>query len=496
MSSTHERLHMRTKLGFGVGSIAEGAIVIAFNAWNFLFYNQVLGLSGTLAGLAVTISLVLDGLLEPTVGSISDRWRSKLGRRHPFLYAAPIPLLISFWLLYSPPTALTGSDIGLFVWFTAFSTLHRQALTLYQVPHLALGAELSTDYHQRSIVMSYSTLFAVVGGAGTYWYGWTWFANHAGGSSTRDNYPALGLGVGLISAIAIFLSAHLTRDQVPRLRQASADTPPFSLKQLWLEILDCLSNRNYRMLVLGLFALSATTGITETLQSYVSLFFWQLPEKTIRVFALASPPAFILAFFVTVRLHRRLDKRVTAIAAMYLIAAIVALPISLRLLGLFPGPGSKALFPMLMLTTFMVYFGIAVLTISVLSALADVADEHELNTGRRQEGVFYAARTFFSKLSTGLGHILAGAAIDLIQFPTKAKPGEVPEDMLVQLGLVHGPLAAVPALIAAYFYSKYSIDRARHEEIQRELAHRRKPAVAGAQAGAAPGSANVEPAPI
>lgn len=495
MSSSSERVRMRTKLGFGIGSIAEAGIVIAFNTWNFLFYNQVLGLSGTLAGLAVTISLVFDGVLEATIGSLSDRWRSKLGRRHPFLYAAPIPLAISFFLLYSPPNGL--GQAGLFVWFTIFATLHRQALTLYQVPHLALGAELSNDYHQRSVIMSYSSLFAVLGGAGTFFFGWTWFARHDGGSTVRDNYPGLGLGVGLIAAVAIFLCAHLTRDQIPRLKQPSTDQPKFSLQQLAREIGDCLRNQNYKNLLIGYFCLSATLGTLETLQSYVSLFFWQLPEKTIRAFGLASPPAFIIAFIVTVRLHHRFDKRQTVLGSLYLLAFMVAFPISANLLGIFPGPGSKLLFPALMLSTFFFYLAVAILTISVLSALADVADEHELNTGRRQEGVFYAARTFFSKLSMGLGHIIAGLAIDVIRFPTNAKPGEVAADTLFQLGLIQGPLAAVPALVAAYFYGQYTIDRKRHAEIHAALAQRRKLAPAGSENGGAAGAApSIEPAAI
>src|SRR5262245_22573469 len=148
-----ERLRMGTKLGFGVGGVAEGAIYIAFNTWNFLFYTQVVGLSGTLTGAAVAISLVLDAFIEPVVGSLSDRWRSGLGRRHPFLYAAPIPLAVSFYLLYAPPSGLQG--IPLFLWFTAFATIHRQALSVYHVPHLALGAELSRDYHERSVIMSH-----------------------------------------------------------------------------------------------------------------------------------------------------------------------------------------------------------------------------------------------------------------------------------------------------------------------------------------------------
>ena len=86
-----KRLSVRTKTAFGIGGTAESAITIVFNSFNFLFYNNVLGLSGTLCGLAVTIAMVFDAVSDPLVGSISDRHRSRLGRRHPFLYAAPIP---------------------------------------------------------------------------------------------------------------------------------------------------------------------------------------------------------------------------------------------------------------------------------------------------------------------------------------------------------------------------------------------------------------------
>jgi glycoside/pentoside/hexuronide:cation symporter, GPH family len=486
--SSAERLKMRTKLGFGVGSVAEGAIYIAFNTWNFLFYNQVLGLSGTLAGLAVTISLLLDGVSEPIVGSLSDRWRSKLGRRHPFLFAAPIPLALSFYLLYTPPAGL--SDISLFLWFTLFATIHRQAMTLYQIPHLALGAELSTDYKERSVVMSYATLFTVVGGAGTYFYGWTWFAKIQGGSGVREGYAGMAAGVALVSALVIFLSALLTRDQIPRLIQPSAASPRFGLRELFAEIGDCLKNRNYRMLLLGLLCMSATLGTRETVQSYASLFFWELPESKIRIFGLASPPAFILAFFLTVRFHHRYDKRNTMLGAVVLLILASALPVLLRIAGVLPANGSAQLVSVLMLFVFLFYLATAILTISVLSALADVADEHELLTGRRQEGIFYAARTFFAKLSSGLGHIVAGAAIDLIAFPTGAKPGQVAEDIVLKLGLLDGPIAAVPSLLAIVFYGAYRIDRKRHAEIQRELAERRgmnAPGAAGVAANPAVG---------
>ena len=462
---------MRTKLAFGVGASAEGAINVAFNTWNFLFYNQVLGLSGTLAGLAVTISLVLDAVAEPLVGSISDRFRSRLGRRHPFLYAAPIPLALGFFGLYVPPAGLHG--VPLFLWFCAFSTLHRQALTLYQVPHLALGAELTSDYHQRSIVMSYTAIFGTVGAAATFILGWSWFSHTPGGTSAREAYSGLGLGVGLTAALLIFLSAHFTRDRVPYLVQPRGPREPLSLSRLAREMRACLQSSNYRAALVGLLCISVTMGVRETLNAYVSLFFWELPATKIRVFGTVTPPAFLCAFFLTVRLHRRFEKRNTIMFSLLVLAFASLAPVLGRFAGLLPANGSAALVPCLMVFTFLFYGAAAVHMISVLSILADIADEHELRTGVRQEGMLYAARTFFSKLSSGLGHLIGGLAIDLIAFPTKAKPGEVAWHIVDQLALLDGPIAAVPTLVAIVCYRRYAIDRRRHAEIQRALKERR-----------------------
>jgi GPH family glycoside/pentoside/hexuronide:cation symporter len=468
-----------------VGAGAEAAVTIGFNTWNFLFYNHVLGLSGKLCGLAITLSLVLDAIVDPVIGFVSDRWHSKLGRRHPFLYAAAVPLALSFYCIYTPPASL--HDWSLFAWLTLFTVLFRQSLSLYQVPHLALGAELSTDYRERSIVMSYNTIFAVVGGAGTYFYGWTWFKSH-GGTSVRDGYSGLAAGIGVFSMLVILLSAVGTRDQVARLVQAPKDGRRFSLRELLTESWACFSNRNYVWLLAGLLFISAALGTRETLNSYLSLFYWELPEDKIRVFGLVSPPAFVIAFILTARLHTWFDKRATIIGSVWLLVLAVSLPILLRMAGMFPVNHSPGLLPTLMLFVFLGYGGIAVLTISVLSALADVADEYELATGQRQEGVFFAARTFFAKMSGGLGTILAGIAIDVIAFPQGAKPGQVAGDVLFQLGLVDGPIASIPALFSIYCYSRYRITKQRHAEIQRELVARRakpSPAMASDHPGAA-----------
>jgi len=289
--------------------------------------------------------------------------------------------------------------------------------------------------------------------------------------------------VGVLSALVVLASAYFTRDQIPRLARPPADLPRFSLAELGREVWSCLQNKSYRTLMLGLACLSATLGVRETLGSYVNLFFWEVTEDQIRFFGLATPPAFLLAFLVTPRLHGRFDKRPTLVAAVCGILGASTLPIALRLLGLFPQVGTRALFIALATSVFLFYLSVATAVITAMSALADIADEHELLTGRRQEGVFFAARTFFAKLVSAVGTMLGGVALDVIAFPIGAKPGEVAAKTVFYLGLVDGPLTAVPGLVAIYFYTRYRIDKRRHTEIQEALDARARPAPASAMVG-------------
>ena len=141
------KLGFDTKLSFGVGQAAEGLFGAAYGTFLIFYYNQVLGMSGSLAGAAVGIALVVDAFTDPLAGSLSDHWKSRYGRRHPFMYASIVPLAVSFYFLFNP---LVTSEFGLFIWLVVFSNATRTAMSLYHVPHIALGAEMSEDYDERS----------------------------------------------------------------------------------------------------------------------------------------------------------------------------------------------------------------------------------------------------------------------------------------------------------------------------------------------------------
>jgi GPH family glycoside/pentoside/hexuronide:cation symporter len=473
-SAYPDRVPRVMKMFYAIGASSETIIGVAFNSFNFFFYTNLMGLPGTLAGLSITIGLVIDAITDPLIGSLSDRWKSKLGRRHPFMFVAPIPVMVCLFLIYSPPDNL--EQTGLFLWLTGLVVLMRSSMTLFHVPHLALGAELSSDFTERTRVMSINMMFAAIAGAATYFLGMSYFSSfkeeYGNGLLNTSAYPALAVTAAILGGLVMLASTILTLKLVPRLPQPPGDIPRFSMLEFFHDAKSAVQNRNYFYLLIGYLLLSATLGTRATVDVHMNTYYWELLPGQLRYFGLGLLIGPIIGAIVTARLHQKFDKKPTIISALIFLCLFSSAPVMLRITGLFPENGSPLLFPCL--------FGIYVLwssagmilLVSVMSALADIADEHELTTGRRQEGIFYAARSFFAKASSGLGHLLAGIAIDLIKFPAGAEPGTIDADIVFKLGLVDGPIAVIPGLIAISFYLQYNLTRERHSQIQEELRQR------------------------
>ena len=466
-------VRISTKLWFGLGATGESTTNWIFNALAFIYYQQILGLSGTLTGAAVLVGILSDAFTDPVMGSISDSFRSRFGRRHPFMFAAPIPLAASVFLMFNPPESVILNQTLLFSWFLIFTVLMRSLLTLFAVPHLAMGAELSSDYIERSKIMSYNNLFGFYGGFLMHCFVWFlifgYLFEDRGGQLHGPAYQPIVLFCCVLIVLAIMGCAWFTRDQIPKL-MAPDNTPPFTVLKLFTDIWAALKNTHYRYLLLGLFFLSMTIGTHETLAIYMGTFFWELSPYQIGWLVASSVIGYHIGFTLTSVAHRHFDKRWTIVGAAAGLSVFWSTAVTLRLLGLAPENSTWGL------VAFIISIGIfssacgSILNISVMSALADIADEHELNTGRRQEGIFYSARTFFSKVTNGIGHLVAGIALDFYIFlPAGAVPGEVPEDVLFRLGVVDGPFAMIFGLIAACIYAGYRIDHQYHADIKRRL---------------------------
>ena len=151
-----------TRIAYGVGGAASGVKNNGFEYFLLLYYSQVLGISASLVAGALFLALVVDAVSDPIVGYWSDNVRTRFGRRHPFMYAAMLPLGVAYFLTWNPPEGLDSQ--GLFVWLVAITITVRLCFTFYEVPSLALAAELTQDYDARTSLMSFRYFFAWIGG--------------------------------------------------------------------------------------------------------------------------------------------------------------------------------------------------------------------------------------------------------------------------------------------------------------------------------------------
>src|SRR5579871_6900407 len=161
MDAEPRPLAMSAKLLYGIGEIPITVLMILSGLFILFFYNSVMGLPATLVGVGVFASLALDAITDPLIGHISDRTRSRLGRRHVYMLPGALGMGPCFYLLFSPPRSLNHTE--LFLWLLGSMIALRATSAIYRIPYLSLGAELSRDYDDRTSTMAVRALFGLVG---------------------------------------------------------------------------------------------------------------------------------------------------------------------------------------------------------------------------------------------------------------------------------------------------------------------------------------------
>ena len=453
-------LSISTKFAYGVGQVAEGIKSRGFDIIVFFYFTQVLGLQGSLAGAAVAVALIFDAISDPVVGHLSDNWKSRLGRRHPFMYASALPLAIAWLMLFFPPEGL--GQTGLFLWLLFFAVLVRAALTLYHVPHMALGAELSDDYVERTSVVQWRTLSGMVGSLGVIGFGIYYFFpasdTYSNGLLNPTGYPAFAVFSAILMSLTIWYSAWGTRKQIPRLPAPPEHPEPFSIAATYRELILAWKNPSFRSLFVGFSLFAIAISIVSTLGTHINVFYWDFTSKEISALLVPLALGFLVGVAISGFLHVHLDKRPSLIGAALIAGLLSNVAVITRMMGLMPENGDPLLFAIVF--TLLLGFGLAagVGIASAGSMMADVASDQYQRTGRNQQGILFAAISFSRKLGSAAGHLLAGVGIDVIQFPLKSDPSLVAPDLITRLGALS--LVALPiSLLGAYAYTHYRITR-------------------------------------
>ena len=458
---------------FASGSMAEAIVFSVTGQFTLLYYNQVRGVPPEQVGLVIAAGIAFNAVFEPLVGSWSDRTRSRLGRRHPFMYAATLPISLSFFAMFAAPAGL--SRTGELLWLGVTNFILLQGLTAFHTPHLAFGGELSPSYAERSRIMSWNTFFLWAGDTACWLLSFGWFfrstAGQPNGALEADRWPRF-IGLAALAVFLIlFVSSVGTRSRIRWAPQVPPNLPPFGVRQLWRDVRTALSNRNFVMLLGSYTFLSITSGVRAGLWLYAATYYWQLPNDRITLFALGSLVSYVGGSALVARLHLRFEKRWTGAAAVLVYSVGPALPFVLGHLGVLRAD-TAGLLPILIAFSVLQHFPYSVLTTTIYSAMADIADENELRFGIRQEGILYSTSTLFGKVDQALGSAAAGWVLAVIAFPAKAVPGAVAPPILDHLALAVA-LAAIPGVAAAWFFSRVRITRAGHVRVAAALAERR-----------------------
>ena len=451
----------RTRWLYGFGSVAYGVKDNGFSYFLMFYYNQVLDVPASYAGIAIFLSLMLDAVVDPLIGFWSDNTHSRWGRRHPFMYAAALPVGIAYFLLWHPPVEHL-SDAGMIAYLTIVSILVRQFVAVYEIPSAAIVAELTDDYDERTRLLSLRYMFGWLGGLTMSFLMWNYFMDKYGinGATAYEEYGVVAVVLMVIAILGSSAGLHKNIPQFhkPPVRQSHR------VGRVLGDIKRTLSNRNFAALfIAGLFA-AMGAGVGTNFNTYINAHFWEFTPKQVSWIVLSLALSAGLAALLSPIVTRRFDKKATALAIYAISIVYGAAPVLLRLAGWFPENGSPWLFPVMVVhqiseVTLIIMFGIV-----QSSMLADIVEEAEMSTGRREEGLFFAARTFAAKATSGLGTLFAGIALDLIQFPRNAPVGSVPDDVIFKLGFIYGPSLMVLYFFALYSMTFYRIGRKDHNE--------------------------------
>jgi GPH family glycoside/pentoside/hexuronide:cation symporter len=465
------RLSRWTEVLYGVGAVAFGVKDNGFSFFLLLYYNQVLGLPEAWVGFGIMLALVLDGIFDPLVGYASDHLHSRWGRRHPFMYAAALPVAASYWLLWDPPAGLTSGQ--LFAYFVVVSVMVRVFISVYEIPSAALVPELTDQYDERTTILSYRYFFGWWGGLAMSVLAYAVFlqpdATHPTGVLNPEGYHRYGVVASAVMLIAIFVSALGTHAYIPYLKQPPA-TRAVGLGGALRELRETVSNRSFLALFVAAIFGFVAAGVMAALSIYFNTYFWELTSTQISVFVLVGFLAAVVAGTSAPVLSRRLGKKRAAITISLTAMAVAPLPVVLRLLGWFPANKTPALLPTLMAVNLVSITLIIITSILISSMVADVAEDSEVTTGRRSEGVFVAATAFVQKATSGVGIFASGLLLGAIGFPRGATPGQIDPGVVRTLGLVYVPVVVGLYLLMVGTLTAYRIDRATHEENLRRLA--------------------------
>lgn len=457
-------------LGYALG---EGAISITINGvsnFALLFYTQVIGLGATYAGLALSVTLLMDAVVDPLMGHITDNTRSRWGKRMPYLVIGGLLLSFFYFLLWIVPPNTT-SPVWLFTWALVGNLLLRLSVTIFGIPYTALGFEICPSYEDRSRLQGIRSAFSMAVNLVFGAFAWSLFfrdemtadGTRIDGTTIASNYAVMGAVLAIAAIVLVSLCVFYTRSTAKDNRDASLQRR--SLTSFRGDMSQIFKDR-LAWLVFGFFG-AALFGmlLVSQAQMFVYVFYMKLPADVKTLVHGAGMVACGSASLFQAWLTRKTDKKTAGYVGMSL-SIFGGLFLMLLFFGL--GLAPDAIWPIvginipvatLLFSLGQVcwWAGAGILGPLAMSMVADLSEINYLRTGVLKNGGYSAVFTFFQKAAMSLGLLLTGWMVSAAGIVSGAET-QTPEAVrnIAFLTFLSGPVCVA---IGFFILRRYPVDR-------------------------------------
>ncbi|WP_024889411.1 MFS transporter [Luteimonas huabeiensis] len=437
------------KFGWAFGQFALASHMAIVSIYLMYYLTEGHGVSASLAGLVLLLPRVWNVVTDPLMGAISDRTRSRWGRRRPYLLAGALLWGAAFAAMFALPVRADPTVTAL--WFVAIYLAVNTGVTLYHVPYSAMAPEMTRDYDERLKLIGYkemaariAVLLAIAGApllleaAGTPAQGYRWIGLAFG-------------GLILVSGVVAFFATA---------RAPAVDFQPqtMRLREQWETL---KRNRPLGVLALAyLFGNMGSVAFSALLIYFITVVHGQSPALMGVLYPVGALTSVVLTP-VWARIGARIGKREACrIAYLGLILCWLS-P------GLVPPGAVWALY--LLMVAHGAFNAAAELLPNAM--VPDTVEYDELNSGARREGTIYGAWIFVQQTGMALGGFVASLALVVLGYQAGAE--QHPESVVTGLRWGFAALPAASLLVAWWLVGRYDLSAARFAQIQRELAARR-----------------------
>lgn len=447
-----KKLSRLTKIIYGSGDLGFSLTGTIIGAYFLFFLIDVVGIQPAVAGIAILIGKTWDYINDPLIGHISDRTRTRWGRRRPFLLFGALPYGLTFMLMwYRPPFE---SQFALAVYYAFAFILYDAAATFVYMPYFSLTPELTDDYDERTSLTSYRMFYSILGSLLAFTVPLMIVGTFNPESASR--VFLMGTIFGLGSAMPLILVFFNTRER--------KDFTVLEKPKLLESLKAAFKNRPF---VFGAVIYLLTWICMDILQT-VLLFFVKHVLRLESMSDLIMALIFVTAMFALPLweyISRRYNKRLA-----YAFGIAFWAVVQILLITVSPSDPAAVIY----FLCIMAGIGISAAHVLPWAILPDAVEWDEYQTGERHEGMFYSLVTLMGKVASSVAIPLTALMLDLTNYVPNA--AQQPESAILGIRFLVGPIPAVFLTIGIIFALKYPLDRVQFTNVVKELQERREKA--------------------